>query len=285
MATDKLIVHLPSDGVGPNRVLFIDLSYFVFYRYYAVLGWYRKSLDGESVSVCDLMQDETFVEKYKKLFERELCRLVKVYKIDSWNRVFLIKDCCREDIWRNELYPEYKSTRVDKTDSFNRDVFKMTYNQLLPVLLEKLGFNVFCHPRLEADDIIALMCKGVLEVDRNAHVVVITNDNDYVQLDGVELKNLQGKDLAVRVGCVDAGRYLKQKIILGDKSDNIPSIMKKVGPKTAEKLVASQEQFDAFMRKHPEALRHYELNRRLMDFDCIPDHLKEELRARIEYKI
>jgi 5'-3' exonuclease len=280
---DKIVIHLPAGE--NNRVLFVDLSYFVFYRYYAVLGWYHRFLNGEEVAVDKLMEDETFMEKYKKLFERDLCRLMKTYSIASWDSIFLVKDCSRDTIWRNDYYAHYKSNREDKTDTFNRDIFKITYSELIPTLQTKYGFGVVCHPRLEADDVIALLCRGVLEVDHKAHIVVITNDNDYVQLEGVVLRNLQGKDLATRVGGQGAVQYLKQKIIMGDKSDNIPSIMKKVGPKTAEKLAQQEEHFDEFVKKHPEAWHQYELNRLLMDFGFIPVGLKEELCARIEYKI
>ena len=76
-------------------------------------------------------------------------------------------------------------------------------------------------------------------------------------------------------------------ILMGDKSDNIPCIQKKVGPKTAEKLARDDEAFATFCEKNPDAKRQYELNKTLIDFRCIPieyvDELKECLFKKFDF--
>ena len=62
---------------------------------------------------------------------------------------------------------------------------------------------------------------------------------------------------------------------MGDNSDNISSVFKKCGPKTALKCYMDTEYFNAKLEKE-NAYKKYELNRLLVDFNCIPEKLQEE---------
>jgi len=68
---------------------------------------------------------------------------------------------------------------------------------------------------------------------------------------------------------------LLQHILIGDKTDNISSIAKGVGPKRAEKLIESGEIND--MLKSPEIKTKVEANTTLIDFRKIPAKFKEEI--------
>jgi 5'-3' exonuclease len=128
------------------------------------------------------------------------------------------------------------------------------------------------HDAMEADDLIALSVKEVKAVDPNTVVVVVTNDNDYIQLleHDIILINLQKKMLQERIH--EPETYLKRKIIMGDKSDNIPAIMKKCGEKTACKLVADPEALNTALQD-PVIRQQYDLNSLLVDFANIPAEL------------
>lgn len=261
-------------------ILMIDLSYYIFYRYYSTYNWLKKYLKLD-INVSNILEDPVFIDKYPKLFERTLCDLVKASKT-SWNNVFLVKDCLRENIWRNEFISNYKGTRDDKLDTFNKDIFKYTYGVLIPELQAKYNFNIENHERLEADDVIALMTQEIRKNNSETKITIITNDNDYIQLidDNTIVKNLQGKELKTRIN-VTPELYLKIKIISGDKSDNIPSIMKKVGIKTSEKLASDDDTFNSFCIKNPCALEQYKLNKLLIDFNQIPKQISDCFRERI----
>ena len=255
-------------------ILACDASYFVFYRYYAVKGWYKRSQE-KDIDVQNVLQDDVFMDKYEKTFEKSLVELAKKYKVQHSNVVFA-KDCSRGDIWRSAIYPSYKGTRDDKAASFNGDIFKYTYNDLFPKLQAKYGFHYLIHPRLEADDIIALLVMKVRDMKKTTRMVVLTNDNDYVQLYkyDIEIYNLQKKSLRDRIADVD--NYLMYKIIVGDKSDNIKSIGKKIGDKTAQKMIADE----ALMNKTlaaKDVRETYELNKTLIDFHEIPQQYRSEL--------
>jgi len=260
--------------------LWVDMSYYIFYRYYATFNWLKKFQKLE-IQACDIMENELFMEKYPKLFERTLCDLVKSSKV-KWENVFIVKDSIRDTIWRNDHFNNYKGSRDDKLDSFNKDIFKYTYNTLIPQLQACYKFNILNHNRLEADDVIALSKNYIRSMNNHVLITIVTNDNDYIQLldDHTIVKNLQGKELRSRIE-VSPAMYLKIKILNGDKSDNIPSIMKKVGPKTAEKLAENEDNFVKFCEKNPDAYKQYKLNKLLIDFNEIPCDLKNAFLKRI----
>ena len=63
---------------------------------------------------------------------------------------------------------------------------------------------------------------------------------------------------------------------MGDTSDNIPSSFPKCGPKTALKCVEDPEFFAKKMADNPEYYKQYELNKTLIDFNRIPETLRDE---------
>jgi 5'-3' exonuclease len=269
-----------------NNLIFVDCSYFVFFRYYATLFWYKKQKAPEEVDIGGLINDSVFTAKYDKTFEQIIKSIVDQYNA-PWENVVFARDCSRQDIWRHDIFNGYKGTRMECPTAFNGAIFKHTYDTLFPKLKEKYGFQVVEFPRLEADDIIAIMVQGIEErvQENNKNITIITDDNDYVQLirPHVTIMNLKNVDIRTRID--DVERYLLTKIIMGDKSDNIPSIAKRCGPKTAAKLAKDTTELTAFIAKSgPEVATQYELNTRLIDFRYIPEHLSLNVISEMKWK-
>jgi 5'-3' exonuclease len=59
---------------------------------------------------------------------------------------------------------------------------------------------------------------------------------------------------------------------MGDISDNIPSVLKKCGPKTALKCYQDPEYFNERMKKE-NASEKFAVNQKMIDFNFIPDDL------------
>jgi len=265
--------------------LFVDGSYYIFYRYYATMTWWSKQDEHKHKEKGKAMSDPSFSEKYRKMFTTTLKSLMKVHEVPFEN-VIIAKDCSRCDIWRNELYKEYKASRDEKLQTFDSSVFTETYATILP----ETGLRVMELNKLEADDIIAILVKHILTKNSDADITIITNDNDYIQLlkenQKLLIVNLQGKQIKDRIGDESAiGNYLMKKIIMGDKSDNIPSIMKSCGPKTAERLSNNPEELEKVFVKNPAAKIQFELNQKLIDFDKIPQKLSQVLVTKIDKMI
>jgi 5'-3' exonuclease len=68
---------------------------------------------------------------------------------------------------------------------------------------------------------------------------------------------------------------------MGDPSDNIKSVLKKCGPKTALKCFNDREYFEERLKKE-NAYGLYELNTTLVDFDEIPQHYVDEFIASLK---
>lgn len=255
-------------------ILLCDTSYIVFYKYYAIRSWYKKAHD-EDIEVDKVMGNAEFMDRYDNAVEKMIEEVSKRYKVPYKNIVFA-KDCMREKIWRTKIYPAYKACRDDKASSFNREIFKHTYDKLLPRLKTKYGFTDIGHTSLEADDVIALFVTYLKRINNACAITVITNDNDYVQLYkyGVDIYNIQNKSLRDRID--DVENYLAFKIIVGDKSDNIKAIGKKIGEKTAQKMLREPAYYDKIMGMEGVKEQHA-LNKTLIDFDSIPMEFREEM--------
>ena len=101
---------------------------------------------------------------------------------------------------------------------------------------------------------------------------------DYLQLAGprVKLLNLKYKLLTdSKKWSGDPQKDLFCKIVMGDKSDDITAIFKKCGPKTTLKYYDDKEAFEAQLKKE-NAYDVYERNKKLVDFNNIPDELISE---------
>jgi 5'-3' exonuclease len=257
--------------------LYFDLSYTIFYRFYATLSWYKRQC--ENVDINDIINNQIFIKKYEEMFIRCIIDFITKYNIDTTN-VYLVRDCSREHIWRNTHFDAYKGSRLIG-DNFNKDIFSYTYKNIIPKLIE---IQMIYYDTMEADDIIAVMSKYI-RLNSNGKQYIITNDNDYIQLcsdENIIIINLQGFEIKSRVP-YDPTTYLKVKIILGDKSDNICSIAKKVGIKTAEKLSISDDILNSFFEKKPEAKIQYQLNKLLIDFNNIPENLSTSIKNIINF--
>lgn len=265
--------------------IFVDGSYYCFYRYFALQQWWRNAYPEEPLD--DPFQNEKFVEKFKKTFVENLEQMPKKLKIhkDPIKPILIVgKDCKREHIWRNDLFKDYKANRANGSEDgfMGGPFFKMAYEE---ELFQKGGAKaILKHPRLEADDCIALSVKHLLEKYPECRIYIITSDRDYLQLnaDNVNIFTLTYKNLADgKTATGNAEDDLKIKILMGDTSDNIPSVFPKCGLKTAQKCIEDEEFFKKKMADNPLYYEQYNLNETLVSFDKIPSKLVDEFMATI----
>ena len=158
--------------------------------------------------------------------------------------------------------------------------FKMVYQDKL--FIQGGAKSILKHPKLEADDCIAITAKHLRLTYPDAHIWIIASDMDYLQLidSHIHLRNLKYQDLCKsKNSSGDPEEDLFCKIVAGDKSDNIVSIFKKCGIKTARKYFQDQELFYNTIDDTPKAEELYALNRTLVDFNYIPYDLVEGFRV------
>ena len=268
----------------PTFIL-LDGSYYNFYRYFSQLNWWKNAYPDEPLD--NPIENEKFVEKYRKTFVERLQEISKRLKIPKNAKPILIvgQDCKRENIWRTELCKnhelfigDYKGGRKNNVEDgfMGGPLFKLAYDE---ELFQKGGVKaILKHPKLEADDCIAISTKIILNKYPLAHIYIITSDKDYLQLaeERVELYDLSYKKLTEQKSCSgDPKCDLFCKIVMGDPSDNIKSVLKKCGPKTALKCFNDRDYFEERLKKE-DAYKLYELNKQLVDFNEIPQNLVDE---------
>ena len=154
-------------------------------------------------------------------------------------------------------------------------------------LLKKAGVNfILKYNELEGDDIIAIS-KKFIENNKNKKdiIYIITNDQDYLQLinETTLIFNLKFKELnSTKKSFKDPKKDLLCKIIIGDKSDNIPPVFQKCGIKTVEKYLNDNELLQNDLDKY-NVREKFNFNKKIIDFDEIPHELSSSfLESNIE---
>ena len=220
-----------------NTKIFIDSAYFLFFCFYGLKPSEYEEKYGELPE--DVIKDQRFVRIFERKFIANYYRISKQFKI-HFEHIIFVRDCPRSKIWRNEKYNEYKQTRSKKCSikdinnntgevvekKFNiGNLFRYIYNDFMSnktKLKEKI--NIFKFDNLEADDIIAISVKQLEQIEKKS--IIIAEDHDLIQLcsDYIEVYNLTFENMGLKY----QNRRLIDKIIFGDKSDNITGITSKI---------------------------------------------------------
>ena len=253
-----------------TEILLIDGSYYIFYRYHALIQWWKHSNKDDALPE-NPCENVIFMNKFKSIFVTKIEEIKK--KLDLKSPLIMVaQDCPRENIWRNKLFPDYKKGRISNTHI--GAAFKCVYNENL---FKTAGAHMLIkHPELEADDCIALTVKNIQRISPDNKIYIITSDMDYLQLatETIVPINLKYKSLQdSKQSFKNCKKDLFCKIVMGDKSDCIPSVFKKCGIKTAEKYFNNEEIFIEKIESDDEAKKQYELNKLLIDFNNIPKNL------------
>lgn len=255
--------------MNDKPLILIDCSYYIFYRYFATLKWY--SLQGLSFNNEKLNQD--YLDAFKKHVQNDLIKIKKKYKTIEKNIIFGL-DCSREDIWRNEYHDNYKGKRITNIN-FNKEIF--TYFK--ENLMNELNLNLLSGDNLEGDDVIAILHEQLV----NKEKIIITNDNDYIQLIDKKTKiiNMQFKDIVDRLE-IELENHLILKALIGDKSDNI----KKIGNINKKQAIELSKMLDNELKEwlvNNNLLKEFNNNIRLIDFKYIPEDKKLNLLNKLNF--
>ncbi len=256
-----------------TNYLLIDLSYYNFYRFYATKQWYKNAHSEDQFEQgYDWSQNVIFMDKFKKMFLQNIAKYKKKFKID---KTLILKDCPRDNIWRVKLFQEYKGTRKEtytKNKFMGGRVFKKCYDTILPEILDE-NTTLLKMDELEADDLIYLSTIKILKDNYQSNITIISSDHDLLQIvDGRENINLYTANIksynSKSLGTNDLDCF--SKAILGDPSDNIPKVFKRLGKKTMLKLYNQPSLLEKKFKENEGSFKQYCLNRTLVDFKNIP---------------
>lgn len=161
-------------------------------------------------------------------------------RIDEMFNDWLTRACCteflicfscdREDNFRKDHYPLYKSNRTQEPPAMLG---------LAKEILSNKG-TVITIPHLEADDVMGILATGTKLTERGTVPVIISEDKDMRQIPGWHF-NPAKEDFPVWLSEDDADLTFFTQWLTGDSTDGFGGI-KGCGPAKAKKILGVQEQ-------------------------------------------
>lgn len=266
-----------------ENVLIVDFSYFIIHRYHALHTWFKLSQTEYS--------EDLYLEKYYRLSISNLEKIIK--KVGVKKNVVLLGDCSRANIWRMKLFPQYKESRnlYWEKNPIVPHIFPLVENKIIPELQSKHGFQYCCQDSMEADDIAYCIKSKLRELSFDKKIIIITNDNDYLQLvdEMTDIVNLPSLKSIMKRGIDNSPKKsMILKILSGDPSDNINGV---VGKKKAENILKSLTEEECHFSEDSELLASLKknkcnidtviLNKKLIDMSEIPIELQDLVSIKI----
>lgn len=175
-------------------------------------------------------------------FTAMLFKFLKDYKPEYIGMVFDSKG----DVFRNEIYPEYKANRSEPPDDLIPQFDKIFE------MVDAFNMARIQQEGVEADDLMGTIAKEVSA--KGIEVMLVTGDKDFTQLvsDKVTLldtmKNSQtGVEQVKEKYGVLPDRVIDVFALMGDSVDNIPGV-KGIGEKTAVSLISQFGSLDELLK-------------------------------------
>lgn len=249
---------IPDNG----SVVLFDGGYLFFYRYHATLKNLKFRFKDDELTpdiICNNVIDH---------LDKQLAKTVKKFKASM---VIFCLDIHLKDVWRTQVYPEYKGTRKHEDIPVTDDI----KDRMLQVM-KKHGM-LLTQDRLEADDV-AYLCVKSISDKSDIDINIITNDNDFMQLLKYKHVRLFTGGLKEKVG--DPRIELLKKVLAGDPSDNIPAVC---GKTQANRLIEEgDEAIEQYLKKNENVRKQYELNKTLIDMDNVPASYQATFRTNFD---
>ena len=140
-----------------------------------------------------------------------------------------------EQVFRKEIFPEYKANRSKRPDDFGPQ------EERILKIVRDAGIPIFGKNGFEADDLLATMAKRLCTMDFETFMV--SKDKDLRQVVGpcVKMydvaadKEMDAATMEAELGFTPA-EAIEIQTLMGDSTDNVPGIPG-VGPKTALELI------------------------------------------------
>ena len=281
--------------------VFFDISYILFWKYFGVMSYYTRFKDGD-------VNEEDFLKTFTKSLDKFFKTMKKVFPTDEY--IWVIgKDTPRKSIWRVNVQESYKSNRDNDTNNKNRCYLSTCFSRFwsddsyFKTMQHVYNMILLTVDTLEADDVIGLFVKQVKQGNPNVPCYIIASDHDYIQLKKYnntyiyDMRTTTGvkslpfeKDISHKYSQNVINNFVLYKSLVGDKSDNIPSVHMQLKKKDAQAKQMTATSVTRLINSHKGDVTHimdilgydenknakiqYERNKKLIDFEEIPENLK-----------
>ena len=218
---------------------------------------------------------------FRQLILSSLIQYNKMFRISYGDMVI---SCDGLSYWRRDVFPQYKSTRKKQREQAGID-WKFVFScidELIEDLRNNFPYKVVRVDSAESDDVIATLTKKF--VSEKEDVLIVSSDKDFVQLHSplVDQYSPQQRKFVIEM---NPQKYLKEKIIKGDRGDGIPNILTddNVFEEGRKQNMISSKRLNEFLSHDltkyydSDVKNRYMRNRMLIDFNYIPDVIRQSI--------
>lgn len=245
-------------------------------------------VDMNQVMIANLMAqigNHTNIELEESLLRHMILNAIRNFKLKFGSKYgSLVFACDDKQYWRKDYYPYYKAHRKKARDKSELDwthIFT-TLNKIKQELVDNFPYKIIQIQGAEADDIIGTLCKTYSSQEEK--ILILSADKDFVQLQ--TSKNIQQYD-PIRNRWIkhdSPKEYLLEHIARGDRGDGIPNVLsrddcfirgrqKPLRKKVLDEILTSQDD----VKINDEITRNWIRNKTLIDLNCIPDNIKNNV--------
>ena len=214
------------------------------------------------------------VRMYRSRFSEEFGELVLCYDSKKY--------------WRRDYFPNYKSNRKKDREASGLDwnlIFE-TLNNIRDEIKEHFPYKVLEVEGAEADDCIATIVDYVSKTPTAYEkVLILSGDKDFIQLQKHNFVKQFSPVLKKFVNGQDPHLYIREHILKGDRSDGVPNFLSADDTFVNElrQKPLAKKKISTWVELEPEdycteeMMRNYQRNKTLIDLECIPVVLKEQI--------
>src|ERR1043166_724009 len=132
------------------------------------------------------------------VFTQRLLNLIEERKPDY---LAMVIDSGEEELFRKQIYPEYKANRNKRPDDF------LPQEQRILQIVRDAGIPIFFKPGFEADDLIATMARRLCDAD--FEIFMVSKDKDLRQIldDCTHMYDVQADEIVDEARLVEKCGY------------------------------------------------------------------------------
>lgn len=207
----------------------------------------------------------------------------------------MVLACDGKNYWRKDIFPHYKAGRKKTRDASDLD-WKLIFDTISSIrddVAENFPYKVIHLDRVEADDIIATLCKwtqsnGMIDqgmFEEKQPVMIVSSDGDFKQLHKYDNVKQYSPIQKKVVQCTNPIDYLAEHIAkAGD--DGIPNCLSKDDVLVTEgvrQTKMTSKRLAEFVEKGRDACqtdeerRNWDRNHALINLDCIPSDIEQSI--------
>ena len=249
-------------------------------------------VDYSGIAIAAIFSQDRPEEVEEPLIRHMILNTIRRYNVKFRKEYGQMVIACDNTSWRKEQFEHYKAKRKSSREESPLDWGKFFgfLNGIRDEIAEEMPYPVVHVERAEADDVIATLVESTQEFGQNEPVMIVSSDKDFIQLH--RYSNVQQfspmKRAPLKVD--DPVFYKFDHICRGDVSDGVPNMLSaddtfitegaRQTPMRAKKI---KEWYEAYPNLCEEGVmtqeqyRNYCRNKLMIDLDCIPMDLRENI--------